>query len=279
MMNAPCAVWDTRMTDRRVLLQPAYVLHQRAYRDTSALVELFSPEHGRVGVVAKGVRGKKSRWRGILQVFQPLLVSWTLRGELGTLTAAESQGPALMQAPEFIASGFYLNEILMRLLTRHDPHAELFGAYDSVLRDVAAIESGDAEANIQLESLLRKFELQMLTSLGYGLVLDHDVESGAPVCLKQEYSYLFERGPVALTSAGVVREAVASISGETLLALQAGDLSGQRTRREAKHLLRAILGQYLGSKPLFSRQLMRPAVPTPPLTSFDGGEEIHNASS
>lgn len=264
------------MTDRRVLMQPAYVLHQRAYRDTSALVELFSPEHGRVGVIARGVRGKKSRWRGILQVFQPLLVSWTLRGELGTLTAVEAQGPALMQAPEFIASGFYLNEILMRLLTRHDPHAELFGSYDSVLREVAGIDAGDGDANILLESLLRKFELQMLTSLGYGLVLDHDVESGAVICSNQEYTYFFERGPVAATSTG---EGVANISGNTLIALQAGDLSEQKTRKEAKYLLRAILGQYLGNKPLLSRQLMQPAKKHQPLTVVASGEHTHNVSS
>lgn len=264
------------MTEQRVLLQPAYLLHQRAYRDTSALLELFSPQHGRVGVVARGVRGKRSRWRGVLQVFQPLLLSWSQRGELGTLIEAEAQGPSLLLAPELIASAFYLNEILMRLLTRHDPHPELFDDYDQSLRQLALIDARQDQANIRLESLLRGFELRMLSTLGYGLVLDHDVESGEAVYAAQEYVYLFERGPVV---AGSGREGMLNISGNTLLALQAGDLSAAQTRKQAKLLLRAVLGQYLGKKPLLSRQLMQPAGQAPSADSLICGEITQNAST
>ena len=267
------------MTEQRVLMQPTYVLHQRAYRDTSALVELFTPEHGRVGVVAKGVRGAKSRWRGVLQIFQPLLVSWTQRGELGTLIAAEAQGTALAPAPMFIASGFYLNEILMRLLIRHDPQLELFGWYDAALRSIAELSPADAEAKLALEIILRGFELQLLSTLGYGLVLDHEVERGTPVQADQCYHYHIDHGPVlAPTQSDATRDSDAlSIHGSSLLALQAGDLSGDATRREAKRLLRAALARHLGDKPLHSRELMQSALRQQRTTAEPSGENTDNA--
>jgi DNA repair protein RecO (recombination protein O) len=264
------------MTEQRVLMQPAYVLHQRAYRDTSALIELFTPEHGRLGVVAKGVRGAKSRWRGVVQIFQPLLVSWSQRGELGTLIAAEAQGAALSPAPAFIASGFYLNEILMRLLIRHDPQLELFGWYDAALRSIAEISPADVEANLALEIILRGFELQLLATLGYGLVLDHEVERGAPVRADQRYHYHIDHGPV-LAGESQDSETALSIGGSSLLALQAGDLSDDTTRREAKRLLRAVLARHLGNKPLHSRELMQSAVHKHQTAAEPSGENSNNA--
>lgn len=268
---------------RRVELQPAYVLHQRAYRDTSVLLELFTPEYGRVGLVARGARGARARWRGLLQPFQPLLISWTLRGELGTLTAAEARGGALTLTAARIASGFYLNEILLRLLARHDPHLELFGWYDSTLRglarlsrppstvsiDLPTMNSGEKEGEksrqteadtgpIGLETLLRRFELRLLEALGYGLVLDRDMRSGQAVEVGRQYIYHLERGPVGLTDGDeVVESGGILLSGDTLLALQADDLSAGGARVEAKRLLRAVLGHYLGPKPLQSRHLLR----------------------
>ncbi|HEC18091.1 MAG TPA: DNA repair protein RecO [Gammaproteobacteria bacterium] len=252
------------MTER-VLLQPAYVLHQRAYRDTSAIIELFTPEHGRIGVVAKGVRGAKPRWRGLLQSFQPLLVSFNLRGELGLLTAAEAQGGALTLQPRLLASGFYLNEILLRLLQRHDAQLELFDGYDSALRELAQLRDDQPQC---LENILRRFELRLLAALGYGLVLDHDVQSGMAVQAAADYVYFLEHGPVRVDDAagqisahGLGGQQAAQtgirVSGDTLLALQADRLNSAEQRREAKQLLRAALGQHLGPKPLQSRQLLR----------------------
>jgi DNA repair protein RecO (recombination protein O) len=246
-----------------VQLQAGYVLHLRPYRDTSALVELFTPQQGRVALVARGVRSAKSRWRGVLQVFQPLLLSWTQRGELGTLTGAEARGTALMMAPELYASGFYLNEILMRLLTRHDPQEDLFAYYDEVLHDLATMDMQHADARVRLESLLRRFELQLLATLGYGLVLDHTIDRQQPISAGEEYVYLFEQGPLAAAGNTELPGVIARISGQTLLALQEGDLAQDNTRREAKQLLRAVLGRYLGNKPLYSRELLaaREAMP------------------
>ena len=248
------------MADRQILLQPAYVLHQRPYRDTSALLELFSPKYGRVGVVAKGVRAAKSRWRGLLQPFQPLFLSWNLRGELGTLTGAEAQGPAMTLAPELIASGFYLNEILMRLLERHEAQWELFGCYDTTLRGMGQILAHDKSRSEELEILLRQFELKLLAALGYGLVLDHDVKTGSPVVPEQEYVYQLEYGPVPVSPGDFMEnyEHGPRLIGSTLLALQHGDLSEERVRVESKRLLRWVLGHYLGPKPLQSRNLAQP---------------------
>jgi DNA repair protein RecO (recombination protein O) len=247
---------------QRILLQPAYVLHQRAYGDTSSIIELLTPEQGRVGVVAKGVRGNKPRWRGLLQSFQPLLVSFNLRGDLGLLTTAEAQGVALSIRPNIIASGFYLNEILLRLLQRHDAQLTLFAAYDIALRALAALSLGQ-ESYRELEIILRRFEMHLLQALGYGLVLSHDVHSGAAVQAHQQFIYVLEQGPVLIVddneAANEQSQACVGIpvSGQTLQALQTDDFSFAQTRKEAKQLLRAVLTQHLGNKPLASRQLMQ----------------------
>lgn len=245
------------MVDHKILLQPAYVLHQRAYRDTSAILELFTPEHGRVGVVAKGVKSRKSNWRGVLQPFQPLLVSWYQRGELGTLTAAEPRGQALVLAPEFIASGFYLSEIILRLVDRHEGQLELFGCYDKTLRSMATISGLAEDKSVQLEILLRKFEVQLLAALGYGLVLDQDVSTGKSVQPDLEYIYQLEHGPILamMNAAENIMVDGPRASGETLLALKNNDFSSEKIRLQSKQLLRSVLGYYLGPKPLQSRDL------------------------
>lgn len=257
MMNALYVVSGIRMVDNKIQLQPAYVLHQRAYRDTSALLELFTPEYGRVGVIAKGMKSRKSNWRGVLQPFQPLLASWNLRGELGTLTAAEPQGSALILAPEFIASGFYLNEIIMRLVDRHEGQMELFGCYDKALRRMTDIPAFAEDKVVQLEILLRQFEVQLLAALGYGLVLDQDVNTGISVQPDQEYIYQLEHGPVLalINETENVMVHGPRASGETLIALKNNDFSSEKIRIQSKQLLRSVLGHYLGPKPLQSRDL------------------------
>lgn len=246
---------------KQILLQPAYVLHQRAYRDTSAIIELFTPEHGRVGVVAKGIKRPKSPWRGLLQPFQPLLVSWSGGGELKTLTDVEAQGEALPISPQSLASGFYLNELVMRLVVRLDAQVMLFGVYDAGLRALSAGPAGGA-----LEAVLRYFERDLLMALGYGLVLDHEVENTQIIAPCQLYDYQLERGPVRLLAGDEAQAAAQGIivHGSTLLAIDQSHLSGELERREAKRLMRAVLARYLGSKPLFSRQmLMRPPTGKP----------------
>ncbi len=285
MMSALYEALGIRMANHKILLQPAYVLHQRAYRDSSVLLELFSPEYGRVGIIARGAKSAKSRWRGVLQPFQPLLASWNKRGELGTLTAAEAHGPSLTIPPDLIASGFYLNEILLRLLERDEEQLELFGCYDEALRGLNKVGEKANQENqsrsVALEILLRQFEIRLLAALGYGLILDHEVGSESPLQADQEYIYQLEHGPVKAGNSVAENEANYSISssfsnsgsrsgfeeeyrygtrisGGTLLALHAGDFSEELVRLESKRLLRGVLGHYLGPKPLQSRNLAQP---------------------
>lgn len=231
---------------KRVELEPAIVLHHRPYRETSLLVEIFGRDSGRLGLIAKGARRPKSNLRGLLQPFRPLLLSWSGRGELGLLTAAEPHGYVRGLGGKALFSGFYMNELLMRLLHRFDPHIELFHHYQAA---VEALAGGGCS-----EAVLRVFEKQMLESIGYGLVLDRDIESGEPIDGDGTYCYERERGPMLLADGdgdGV------RVAGDTLLALAAEQLEGERVLDEAKQLMRVVLRGYLGEKPLATRSLFR----------------------
>ncbi|HHO69278.1 MAG TPA: DNA repair protein RecO [Gammaproteobacteria bacterium] len=229
----------------RIQLTPGFVLHERPYRDTSALLELFTREHGRVGVVARGLRTRRSRLRGELQPFCPLLLSWQARGELGTLTGAERRPSAALAPGDALFSGWYLNELLLRLLARNDPHPDLFDAYAGA---VAALAAAEAPAPV-----LRRFEAGLLQALGYGLVFDHDVESGEPVRPDCDYDYRLESGPVRVSpgqAGGFV------FSGARLLAMAGGRFEDAAVEKDARRLMRAALRLYLGDKPLKTREVL-----------------------
>ena len=228
----------------QIVLQPAFVLHRWPYRDTSLLVEALTPEQGRLGLVARGVRSRRSRWQGLLQPFQPLLLSGAGKGELLTLTLAEEAGRPLPPPPARWLSGLYVNELLLRLLPRHDPHPGLFAAYQAVLE---ALTGPAAE-----EVALRIFEKRLLAELGYGLLLDAEADSGAPIVAERVYHYVLERGPCSLapTAGGIL------ISGKSLLALRQENLADAGVLREAKRLTRAALGVYLQGRPLRTRELL-----------------------
>ncbi len=231
------------ISSHKASLEPAYILHSRAYRDSSLLLDIFSREHGRVGAVAKGAKQAKSKFNGILQPFSPLLLSWSGRSELMTLTDAElQQAPHKLKGLQLI-SGFYVNELLIRLLQRHDPHQQLFDVYHETLH---ILEKGEHE-----EQVLRRFEYYLLQETGYGLILDHDVETGEVIHSGAQYCYHIERGPVRTvdTTAGVL------IDGATLLALQDENLQGAEQLKQAKQLMRAIIAHQLGDKPLKTREL------------------------
>jgi len=249
-------------TFQRVNLQPAYVLHQRAYRDSSAVVELFTPEHGRVVVLARGLKRAKSRWQGIVRPFQPLLVSWSGRGEMGTLIAAEAQGRALVLQADLLACGFYVNELLMRLLHKHDPHVELFSNYDTTLRQLAALNSQSSNnmesTSRPLQASLRHFEVNLMDALGYALELELDSVSRQPVNSEALYDYTLEQGPVAVSSTQATDLSAVRVQGRTLLSLAQRSLSDQDETcvfRESRQLMRVVLDHYLGHRPLNSRQL------------------------
>ena len=230
----------------RYTLQPSYVLHQRPYRETSLLLEIFSLEHGRLGLVARGARRGKSGWRALLQAFRPLLLSWSGRGELCSLVGAEPGDPMPQLQGHALLSAFYVNELLMRLLHRHEPHPELYQAYQCALVSLA----GHGEA----EQILRIFEKRLLEAIGYGLILDTDVASGQPVLPGRKYVYGVEQGP---SSAPLGSQGGVLLDGETLVALERERLDSPEIRVQAKALMRYVLAVYLGDKPLASRELFR----------------------
>ena len=236
----------------RVPLEPAYVLHQRPYQDSSLLLEVITPNYGRIGLVARGVRKPKGRWQSLLQPFVPLLLSWSGRGELGTVTDAEMSGVPHPLKGQVLLSSFYINELLTRLLHRHDPHPDLFDYYHPLLEQLSLLND-DAAGRQQLQWQLRLFEKQLLQEIGYGLVLEYDAVSGDAIEPDISYCYQLGEGPVPVSEnvdAGLV------VSGRTLLALASGELDDVAPLRDAKRLMRAALDQQLGGKPLHSRQML-----------------------
>ncbi|QBQ54704.1 DNA repair protein RecO [Nitrosococcus wardiae] len=229
----------------RVDLQPAYVLHLRPYRETSALVEIFTQDYGRVGLVAKGVRQRRSKAIGLLQPFCPLLLSWVGRSDLVTLTGAEAMGRGSALTGEGLVCAFYLNELLLRLLPCHDPIEALFSVYAHSLPPLANPQ--------QRQQSLRLFERDLLAYLGYGLTLTHEADTYRPIEAEQWYSYQQEKGPQRLQSedGGGMK-----VRGRTLQALARGELADPVSLREAKQLLRWLLAFQLGDKPLKSRDLL-----------------------
>ena len=247
MMNGPCIVWATVMiSSHKASLEAAYVLHSRAYRDNSLLIDIFSREHGRLGAVARGAKQPKSKFNGLLQPFGLLLLSWSGRGELATLTDAESGQAALNLKGRSLMSGFYVNELMTRLLQRHDPHQQLFDVYHETLSMLA---SGEHE-----EPVLRRFEYWLLQETGYGLILDHDIETGEVIQPEAQYCYHIERGPVRLIGSAAKAAGIV-VDGATLLALQAESLEEPQHLKQAKQLMRAVIAHQLGDKPLRSREL------------------------
>ncbi|VAW79339.1 DNA recombination and repair protein RecO [hydrothermal vent metagenome] len=231
----------------RVELVPGFVLHQQPYRETSALLEVFTSTHGRVGLVARGVHSPKSRRRGELQAFRPLHLSWSDRGELGTLTGIETEGPGFRLNGASLYSAFYLNELLVRLLVRNDPHPALFDRYGIALNGLSA-------SSLDIELTLRLFEKHLLQETGYGLLLDVDCNSGELVRSDGLYDYRLEAGPVEVAT-GCMKGFL--FPGSSLLALAQEHAFDKAALRDAKRLMRAALSLYLGGKPLKSRELFK----------------------
>lgn len=228
----------------RIEHQPAFVLHHRAYRDSSLLVELLCRDHGRVGAVARGARRPSSRLRGVLQPFQPLLVSWTGRGELVTLTAAEIDTVLPGLGREALMSAFYASELVLRLTVRHDPVPGVYRAYAHALTELA---HGAA-----VEPLLRLFERRLIETLGYGLNLEVEAATGEPVVPERWYSVDREAGPRRCRGEG---RAPCEVPGRALLALARGRLTTAEELRYAKRLMRYVLDGHLGPRPLRSREV------------------------
>jgi DNA repair protein RecO (recombination protein O) len=232
---------------RRIQLQPAYVLHHRPYRDTSRILELFTRDHGRVSVFARGARGGTKAGASLLPILQPfnrLLVSWSGRGEAGQLTGAEFDGAMTPLPADRLVHGFYLNELLLKLFARHDSHPDVFALY---ARTMEQLKLEDAIRPLRL------FEKRLLEAIGYGLALERDAQDGTQLDPEASYHYRMEQGPVRVEG---VAESTVVYSGATLLSLGREKLEDPAVCADARRLLRAALDRCLDGRELRTRQVM-----------------------
>jgi len=225
---------------RRVQLALGYILLHQPYRDTSRILEVFTREHGRLTLFARGVRGPKARLAAVLQPFQPLWLSWAGRSEAAQLTAAERAFPETLLPPAALLACFYLNELLIKLTTRDDPHPQLYDAYHRTLQRFAAAEG--------LERPLRLFEKRLLEEVGYGLdtAPAQGIESSAYYCYRP--------------GEGLARAAASSpgaVPGSSVASLAAERLASAPELEDARTLLAAALAQALEGRELSTRVVAR----------------------
>jgi DNA repair protein RecO (recombination protein O) len=230
---------------RRAEHEPGYVLHTYPYKETSLIVEAFTRGFGRVALLARGARRPRSAMRGVLLSFHPLRLGWSASAELGNLIAAEWSGAVQPLGGRALMCGFYLNELVLRLLPRDDPHEALFDIYGESL--------GALSRTANHASALRGFEKRLLAELGYAPLLEREAASGAPIDPSRRYSYEPDRGPMPLKNSS----SDLSVSGQTLLDVAADEYSRPETRDEARMLLRALIGQRLHGQVLHTRVVLR----------------------
>jgi DNA repair protein RecO (recombination protein O) len=226
--------------------EPSFVMHSYPFRETSMIIDVFSRQHGRLAIVARGARRPKSNLRGVLMNFQPLLLSWFGKGEVRTLHSAEWQGGQPYLQGTALMCGFYLNELLLNLLARDDPHEQLFDYYCATLHRLAH--------EIDHAATLRCFEKHMLQELGYALVLDREAGNDRPIQAERGYRYAVERG--ALLDNRDVTSGM-QVLGKTLLDMAADDYSDPVTAQQSKQLMRVLLNHHLGGKLLHTRELIK----------------------
>lgn len=228
----------------QIELQPAYILHTRPYRDTSMLVDFMTPQFGRVTAVARGVRSRKTPKRNLLNPFTRLLVSFQGKTDLKLLTHFESEGEHFSLMAKHLFSGFYLNELLVRLLPELDAHSAIYELYEKSLQALAAQKD--------LEPILRNFELQLLAELGYGVDFTCDSQSGELITLSSRYCLDTQSGFYLATPDVPI---TVQIPGQHICAIAQGEFSDVNVKHTAKQITRALLKPLLGSKPLMSREL------------------------
>ncbi len=223
----------------------AYVLHTYPYKETSLIVEAFARRFGRVALLARGARRPRSAMRGVLLSFHPLRLTWSASAEMGTLIGAEWAGALQPLAGRGLMCGFYLNELILRLLPRDDAHERLFDAYAEALEQLSR---GAAYA-----AVLRAFEKRLLAELGYAPLLDRD-SADRPIDPASLYVYEPDRGPLPVNG---TRSGELVVHGRTLLDVAADDYSRPETREEARTLMRALIGERLHGQVLHTRSVLR----------------------
>jgi DNA repair protein RecO (recombination protein O) len=256
-------------------MDKGYVLHTYPYRETSLILQVWTEKHGRLGLVAKGARRPRSASRSVLVPFQPLALDWFGRGELRTLKTAEPAAPATPLGGASLLSAFYLNELLLKLTTRDDPHEALFAAYDeaiTALRDLSRAHGERMRAQPQdephaaesapdpqraIEPVLRRFELRLLQEVGFALELEREAETRAPIAAERDYWYVVERGPIPAPEGAAAPANAVRLRGLTLLDLCRGRLDDPRTIAQSKQLMRLLINHSLNGQELATRAMVR----------------------
>ncbi|MCX7172759.1 MAG: DNA repair protein RecO [Proteobacteria bacterium] len=237
---------------QRIDGQVAYILHSYPYSESSLILDVFSRDHGRMPLLARGARRPRSALRGVLQAFQPLEMGWFGGGEVRTLAKAEWLGGTPLLGGTALMLGYYLNELLLKLLVREDAHSALFEAYAATLQALSQAEAGSESHAARL----RLFEKTLLRELGYGLVLEREAMTDEAVLPDINYHYLIESGPVkadAFSENDPSRKQ--TIRGKTLLDLARNDYADPRTLAESKALMRMLINHHLAGQPLQSRRV------------------------
>ncbi|KDB08448.1 DNA repair protein recO [Burkholderia sp. lig30] len=234
-----------RTSEFRVAEQPAFVLHSYPYRETSLIVDVLTRDHGRLALVAKGAKRPHSALRGVLQTFQPLLLSWSGKSEVRTLTGAEWVGGMLPLGGDALLCGFYVNELLVKFCAREDPQPPLFNHYVVTLTRLA-----HGEPAVQV---LRSFERVLLRETGYALALNRTVARRA---VEPDRQYVFDPERGVRDASGEVPSHWPVIAGQTLLDMEQDDYHRPQTVAQSKTLMRFLLNTYLGGTPLATRQIL-----------------------
>lgn len=228
----------------RTELEPAYILHHRPFRDTSQILDVFGAAHGKLSLVARGSRSGRSRLKGILRPFQKLRLSWALKRDLGTLTGAEVAGPPLSLGGDCLLSAYYVNELLLTFLHRHDPQPEIFALYGQTLEGLAGTSNPAPP--------LREFEIELLKLLGYALDLEYEARTGELLEDSARYEYRIDEGPVRVSTG----DRSEHYTGAELKSIAACDFEVETTLVNANRLLRRVIHYHLGGRELKSRRVL-----------------------
>ncbi|MBC7489125.1 MAG: DNA repair protein RecO [Glaciimonas sp.] len=239
---AKCSPWPS--IESRIAAQPGFVLHSYPHRETSLILDVLTRDYGRIALVAKGAKRPLSKLRGVLQTFQPLSLSWSGKSEIRTLNAAEWVGGMLPLEKSALLCGFYLNELLVKLLARDDAHPALFNQYVATLNKLAHQEPAPI--------VLRQFERVLLKETGVSGDFRMCASSCQPVELELMYVVDPERGPRLAR----MSDNWPSVSGKTLLDMAREDYSDLNTQAQSKVLMRFLLAYHLGGVPLNTRQIL-----------------------
>jgi len=227
-----------------------FILHKRNYRESSQLLDIFTRANGLVSVIAKGGRSRRSPFYLSLQLFSVLEVGYQGKSDLQTLTRADTLEVISFTSAEKTFCGYYVNELLLHLLHRYDPHPELFDRYRKTLQQLAHADSPEAQ--------LRYFEVDLLSEIGYGLNLQTDTHTEKT--LEAERVYYFQPDAGAFPAAGQQTSTFPRLHGRTLIELSEYNLASAQSLKEAKHLMRYLLNVHLGDKPIKSRDLFKSGV-------------------